>query len=133
MEQEDGKAGRFGDGSDEIIGAAMEVHRELGPGLLESAHEDCFCYELSLRGLRFQRQVPLPLVYKGLQLDQGYRLDVVVEGKLIVEIKAVERLLPIHEAQAITYLKLTGLNTALLINFNAAVLKHGIRRLSRKL
>jgi GxxExxY protein len=111
-----------------IIGAAIEVHRELGPGLLESAYEECFCHELHLRALNFQRQVELPVVYKGLKLDCGYRLDVIVENLVVVELKAIEQILPIHQAQLITYLKLTGKKVGLLINFNVAILKNGIVR-----
>ena len=129
--QEDGKTGRrFRDGSEEIIGACIEVHRLLGPGLLESAYQHCLCHELSLRGLVFERQRPLPVNYKGVLLDCAYRLDIVVDERIIIEVKAVERLLPIHQAQAITYLKPTGLETALLVNFHANVLKSGLRRLT---
>jgi len=130
--QEVRKTGSFGDGSEEIIGACIEVHRHLGPGLLESAYEACLCRELSLREFRFERQRSLPINYKGLRLDCGYRLDLIVENRILVELKTVERLLPIHEAQVITYLKLTGLDTALLVNFNVSVLKFGLRRLTRK-
>jgi GxxExxY protein len=111
-----------------IIGAAIEVHRALGPGLLESAYEECLCRELSLRGIPFERQRPLPVEYKGLRLDCGYRLDLLVADTVVVEIKAVESLLPIHEAQLLTYLKLGGWKVGLLINFNVPVLKRGIRR-----
>ncbi|MFZ0803771.1 MAG: GxxExxY protein [Terriglobales bacterium] len=111
-----------------IIGAAIEVHRELGPGLLESAYEECFCHELHLRSLNFQRQVELPVVYKGLKLDCGYRLDVMVDNLVVVELKAIEQILPIHHAQLITYLRLTGKRVGLLINFNVAILKNGIVR-----
>jgi len=111
-----------------IIGAAIEVHRALGPGLLESAYEECLCRELTLRRIRFERQRPLPVEYKGLRLDCGYRLDLLVADMVVVEIKAVESLLPIHEAQLLTYLKLGGWKVGLLINFNVPVLKRGIRR-----
>jgi GxxExxY protein len=111
-----------------IIGAAIEVHRELGPGLLESAYEECFCHELHLRGLSFQRQVELPVAYKGLKLDCGYRLDVVIENAVIVELKSIEQISPIHQAQLLTYLRLSGKKVGLLINFNVAVLKNGIVR-----
>lgn len=114
--------------SHNVIGAAIEVHRALGPGLLESAYETCLCHELGLRGLSFQRQVPLPLTYKGVQLDCGYRIDLVVAGELLLELKAVEQILPIHEAQLLTYLRLTGIKLGLLINFNVPVLKQGIIR-----
>jgi GxxExxY protein len=113
----------------EIIGAAIEVHRELGPGLLESAYEQCLCHELTLRGLRFQRQVEVPVVYKGIRLDCGYRIDVIVEDSVIVELKTVDKLLPIHEAQLLTYLKLFGRQLGLLLNFNVPVLKDGIKRM----
>jgi len=112
-----------------VIGSAIEVHRHLGPGLLESAYEECLCWELKQAGLAVRRQVSLPVVYKEVKLDVGYRLDLVVEDRLVIELKTVERLLPIHEAQLLTYLKLSGLKTGLLLNFNAAVLKDGIKRL----
>jgi GxxExxY protein len=111
-----------------IIGAAIEVHRNLGPGLLESAYEECLCHELSLSNVRFERQLPLPVVYKGIKIDCSYRLDLVVEECVIVEVKAVDAVIPVHEAQLLTYLKLTGLRVGLLINFHEAVLKDGIRR-----
>ncbi len=112
-----------------VIGAAIEVHRALGPGLLESAYEECLCHELNLSGLGIQRQVPLPVVYKGVRLDCGYRLDVVVEGRVLVELKTAERLLPIHEAQLLTYLRLAQIHTGLLLNFNVPVLRDGIKRM----
>lgn len=112
-----------------IIGAAIDVHRSLGPGLLESAYQACLDHELSLRGVEHDTQVPLPVRYKSTRLDCGYRLDFVVRGCVIVEVKSVDRLLPIHEAQVLTYLKLTRLPAALLINFNVRSLRHGIRRL----
>ncbi len=112
-----------------IIGAAIEVHRALGPGMLESANEECLCRELSIEGLSFDRQRPLPLSYKGMDLDCAYRLDVVVENSVIVELKSVELLLPIHEAQLLTYLKISGIPLGLLINFNVPVLIQGIKRL----
>jgi GxxExxY protein len=118
--------------TEKIIGFAIEIHRHLGPGLLESAYEECLCLELRQAGLTLQRQLPLPLVYKSVRLDCGYRLDVVVERQVILEIKAVERILPVHEAQLLTYMKLSGIRTGLLLNFNAAVLKDGIRRLALK-
>jgi GxxExxY protein len=111
-----------------IIGAAIEVHKTLGPGLLESAYEQCLCRELELRGITFKRQVLLPVAYKGIELDCGYRLDVLVEDQVVVEIKTVESLFPIHEAQLITYLKLGGWQVGLLINFNVPILKQGIVR-----
>ena len=115
--------------TEKIIGFAIEVHRFLGPGLLESAYEECLCYELDQSGLAFRRQVPLPVIYKAIRLDCGYRMDVVVEGQVIIEIKAVDRLAPIHEAQVLTYMKLSGIATGLLLNFNTPVLREGLRRL----
>jgi GxxExxY protein len=112
-----------------IIGFAIEVHRQLGPGLLESAYEECLCYELRQAGLVFQRQVPLPVIYKAVRLDCSYRVDVVVENAVILELKTVERLIPVHEAQLLTYLRLSGLRTGLLLNFNSPVLRDGIRRM----
>jgi GxxExxY protein len=112
-----------------VIGCAIEVHRVLGPGLLESAYEECLCYELSRAGFRFARQTALPVRYKSVNLDAGYRIDVVVEDKLVVEVKSVEKILPIHEAQLLTYLKLSGIRAGLLLNFNVPVLKDGIKRL----
>lgn len=113
----------------EVIGAAIEVHKALGPGLLESAYEECLCRELELRRIPYERQKALPVEYKGAKLDCGYRLDIVVEEALIIELKACEELKPIHEAQLLTYLKLTGIKVGLLINFNVPVLKEGIKRL----
>jgi GxxExxY protein len=115
--------------TDKVIGAAIEVHRHLGPGLLESAYEECLCYELTLVGLSFERQVHLPIAYKGLRLDSSYSMDLVVEGRIIVEIKAIEELLPIHSAQVLTYLKSSGKEVGLLINFNETVLKRGLKRI----
>ena len=114
----------------EVIGAAIEVHKILGPGLLESAYEECLCHEFGLRAMPHERQKELPIEYKGVRLDCGYRLDVVVAKMLILELKACERLEPIHEAQLLTYLKLTGIKIGLLINFNVPVLKQGIKRLA---
>jgi len=114
--------------TEQVIGAAIEVHKALGPGLLESAYEECLCQELALRGVSFDRQVPLPVTYKGVKLDCGYRIDLIVLGAVVVEIKAVESILPIHEAQLLTYLKLGGWKLGLLINFNVPILKDGIRR-----
>jgi GxxExxY protein len=108
----------------------MEVHRHLGPGLLESAYDACLAYELSSRGIRFERQVRVPVIYKGVELECGYRLDFVVENELIVEVKAVEALLPVHHAQVITYMRLTGLSVGLLVNFHADALHRGLRRLA---
>jgi GxxExxY protein len=111
-----------------IIGAAIEVHRHLGPGLLESAYEQCLCHELHLRGLPFECQVDLPVSYKGLQLDCGYKIDLVVASEVIVELKSIERILPVHEAQLLTYLKISGKRVGLLINFNSSLLTQGIIR-----
>jgi GxxExxY protein len=111
-----------------IIGAAMEVHRALGPGLLESTYEMCLCRELSIRGIPFERQVSIPVEYKGVKLDCGYRADIVVDGMILAEIKAIDSLLSIHDAQLLSYLKLGGWQIGLLINFNVELLKHGLRR-----
>jgi len=116
-----------------IIGAAMAVHRELGPGLLESAYEACLAYELPERGLSVERQKALRVRYRGVNVDCGYRIDLLVEGKVVVELKAVERLEAIHQAQLLSYLKLSGCKVGLLINFNVKVLKDGIRRLVNEL
>ncbi|MEO8206405.1 MAG: GxxExxY protein [Chthoniobacterales bacterium] len=113
----------------EILGACIAIHKELGPGLLESAYEECLCYELSKRGIGFQRQIPVPVVYGEVKLECGYRLDLVVDESIIVELKTVETLLPIHEAQLLTYLKLTKLTLGLLINFHVPILKQGIKRI----
>ena len=123
-ELEDGKDPR----TSPIIGAAIEVHRNLGPGLLESAYEECLCHELHLRGLDCKRQVLLPLLYKGLKLDCGYKIDLIVQDEVVLELKAVEKLLPVHEAQLLTYLKLTSKRVGLLINFNVPLLTQGIIR-----
>jgi GxxExxY protein len=111
-----------------IIGAAIEVHRTLGPGLLESAYEECLCHELHLRGLAFQHQVDLPVPYKGLKLDCGYKMDVVVEDEVVLELKSIEKILPVHEAQLLTYMKLSVKRVGLLINFNVPLLTRGIIR-----
>lgn len=113
-----------------IIGLGIEVHRALGPGLLESAYEECLCFELKQSGMPFQRQVPLPVTYKAVKLDCGYRMDIVVNDEVIVELKTVERLSPIHQAQLLTYLKLSKIRIGLLMNFNAAVLRDGIKRMA---
>ena len=112
----------------EIIGAAIEVHRELGPGLLESAYHFCMCRELVLRGISFATEVALPVDYKGVHLDCGYRMDLVVDDKVAVELKSVEKVIPIHEAQLLTYLRLSHVRVGLLINFNVRVLRQGIVR-----
>lgn len=119
--------------SNEIIGAAIEVHRHLGPGLLESAYEECLCREFIIRNLVFERQKPLSVSYKGIKLDCGYRLDLVVDGLVILELKAAESFLPIYEAQLLTYLKLSKLKLGILINFNVPVLKGGIKRIVNNL
>jgi len=113
----------------EIIGSAIEVHRQLGPGLLESTYEACLKYELDLKGLKVERQQSLPMVYKGVSLDCGYRLDLVIEEEVIVEVKSVQELAKVHEAQLLSYLRLRGGGRGLLINFNVKILKQGIRRL----
>jgi len=117
-----------GDLSERVIGLAIEVHRHLGPGLLESSYEQCLCFELKSSGIDHRRQVPLPVVYKDVRLDCGYRMDIVVEHALIVEIKAIERVTPVHEAQMLTYLRLSGLHVGLLMNFNSVTLRQGLRR-----
>ncbi len=114
--------------TEQIIGAAIDVHRELGPGLLESAYEECLCHEFHLRNLDFRRQVNVPVLYRGLSLDCGYRLDIIVKDTVILEVKSVEQVLPIHHAQLLTYLRLTKKKVGLLINFNVAILKNGIVR-----
>jgi len=119
--------------SSKIIGAAIEVHKKLGPGLLESVYEECICHELSLRGISFERQKPLPVVYKGKKLDCGYRLDIVVENAIILELKSCEKIEPIHRAQLLTYLKLSDLNLGLLLNFNTPVMRDGIVRIVNEL
>lgn len=114
--------------TERVIGLAIEVHRHLGPGLLESAYEECLGFELQRSGIEYRRQVALPVTYKDVRLDCGYRIDIVAERRLIIEVKAVERILPIHEAQILTYLRLSRLHVALLINFNTVILKSGLRR-----
>ena len=109
----------------QVIGAAIEVHRALGPGLLESAYEECLCHEFNLRGISFERERPLPVEYKGVKLDCGYRLDLIVENRVILEIKCVEHVLPVHEAQLLTYLRMTGIRVGLILNFNVAILIRG--------
>ncbi len=115
--------------SSQIIGAAIEVHKALGPGLLESAYEKCLCHELKLRGLSFENQKPLSLVFKGEKLDCGYQLDIVVENTIILELKSCEKIEPIHKAQLLTYLKLSDLKLGLLLNFNVPVMRDGIVRM----
>jgi GxxExxY protein len=119
--------------TEKVIGAAIEVHKALGPGLLESAYEECLAHELLFAGISFERQVPLPIIYRSIQLDCGYRLDFLVERTVVLELKALESLQPIHEAQLLTYLKLGGWPVGLLINFNVPVLKKGIKRMVHNL
>ncbi len=114
--------------SKEIIGAAIEVHKALGPGLLESAYEKCLVYEIAQKGLSFERQKAIPVIYKEVFIDCGYRLDLLVENKIIVEIKTVEFLNAVHQAQILTYMKFAGIRTGLLINFNVTILKNGLQR-----
>ncbi len=114
--------------TERVIGAAIDVHRELGPGLLESAYQACLCHELELRAVDFEREVPLPVAYKGVSLDAGYEMDIVVEDTVVLELKSVDKLHPIHEAQLMTYLRLSRKRVGLLINFNVPVLKNGIVR-----
>jgi GxxExxY protein len=119
---------KFDELSNRVIGCAIEVHRELGPGLLESTYEQCLAYELNRAEIPFKLQVDLPVEYKQIKLDCGYRIDVFADNRIIVELKSVEHLLPIHEAQVLTYMKLAGVGVGLLINFNVDVLRRGIRR-----
>ena len=116
-----------------IIGAAIEVHRHLGPGLLESAYEECLCEELSLRGLPYKRQVALPITYKGKKLEVGYRIDILVNNEVVVELKTVDAILPIHEAQALTYMRLGGWKVGLILNFYVPLMKNGVKRLVHQL
>jgi GxxExxY protein len=118
----------YEDLSDEVISAAIEVHRALGPGLLESAYCQCLRHELELRAIPFRYEVDLPVVYKGVELECGYRMDFVVDEKIVLELKAVETILPIHEAQLLTYMRLSGFRVGLILNFNCAVLRNGIVR-----
>jgi GxxExxY protein len=115
--------------TNEIIGAAIDVHRELGPGLLESAYEACLCYELSERQIPFARQVAIPVTYKSVRIDCGYRADIIVAENVVVELKAVDSVSDLHKAQLLTYLRITSLNVGLILNFNTPVLKNGIVRL----
>jgi len=119
---------KFDDLSNVILGCAIAVHRELGPGLLESTYEQCLAYELTQANVPFKLQVELPVEYKLMRLDCGYRIDLLADGKLIVELKSVEQLLKIHEAQVLTYMKLAKMSVGLLINFNVDVLRNGVRR-----
>lgn len=115
--------------TEKIIGAAIEVHRALGPGLLESIYQTCLTHEMTLRGLRFEKEKPLPVEYKGVRLESAYRLDFIVDSKVVVELKAVDSIHDVHKAQLSTYLKLTGCRVGLLLNFNSTVLKDGTERL----
>ena len=115
----------------QVVDAAFKVHQEIGPGVLESAYELCLAHELRMRGLRVERQVELPIKYDNVLIESGYRLDLVVEGLIIVEIKAIEKLHPVHEAQCLTYLKFSGLRVCILINFNVKLFKDGIKRIVR--
>lgn len=121
---------QFDNVSNQVIGCAIEVHRNLGPGLLESAYEQCLAYEMKAAGIQFKLQSPLPVEYKEVKLDCGYRIDLFVENSLIVELKSVEKILPIHQAQLLTYMKLAEISIGLLINFNVKYLKDGIKRMA---
>jgi len=124
---------KINDLTGQIIGAAIEVHKALGPGLLESAYEECLCYEFGLRKFMYDRQKPLPIEYRGVKLDCGYRLDVAVEKAVLLELKSCERIEAIHKAQLLTYLKLSGLKVGLLLNFNVPVMRDGIVRIANEL
>ena len=115
--------------TNEIIGSAIEVHRNLGPGLLESTYEECMAYELQERQLTIKRQIEIPVLYKGIQLEQNYRIDLIVNNQVIIELKSVNQLEPVHDAQLLTYLKLANKRYGLLLNFNVPVMKQGIKRL----
>jgi GxxExxY protein len=119
----------FDELSNQVIGCALEVHRNLGPGLLESTYEQCLAYEMKVADMRFKLQHPLPVEYKGIKLDCGYRIDVFIEDRIIVELKSVDKILPIHQAQLLTYMKLSNVSIGLLINFNVKYLKDGIKRM----
>ena len=118
---------KFCDLSNKVIGAAIEVHKLLGPGLLESTYHQCLCHELKLNNIRFKSEYPMPVTYKGVNLDCGYRIDLLIEDKIIVELKSVEKLVPIHEAQIMSYMKLANINKGFLINFNVELLKNGLK------
>jgi GxxExxY protein len=133
MDRKDAETQRINELSNKVIGFLIEIHRALGPGLLESAYEECLCFELSHAGIPFKKQVSLPVVYKGIRLDCGYRIDILVDDCLILELKAVEKILPIHDAQLLTYLKLSGKRLGLLVNFNVPVVKDGIKRIANGL
>ncbi|MBS1977550.1 MAG: GxxExxY protein [Bacteroidetes bacterium] len=116
-----------------VIDCALKIHRRLGPGLLESAYEHTLAYELNMAGLKFERQVPIPIVYESVKLEMGYRADMIVENRVILEIKSVEQVLPVHAKQLLTYLRLADVHVGLLINFNVELIKFGIRRIVNKL
>ena len=118
----------FDELSKKVIGFALEVHKTLGPGLMESVYEKCLSFELTKAGLKYEIQKAIPVNYKGVQIDCGYRIDILVEGKLIVELKSVDKVLPLHQSQILTYMKLAGISTGLLLNFNVSKLKDGIQR-----
>jgi len=120
---------QFDNLSNRVIGCAIEVHRHLGPGLLESTYENCLAHEFHIRNIPFNLQHPLPVEYKGIKLDCGYRIDILVDNRLIVEIKSVDMILPIHQAQLLTYMKLSNISIGLLVNFNVKYLKNGIKRM----
>ncbi|MCC7373548.1 MAG: GxxExxY protein [Verrucomicrobiales bacterium] len=124
------RRGRLNELTGRVIGMCIEIHRTLGPGLLESVYDECLSYEISKAGLDFRRQEPMPVRYKEVALDCGYRVDFVIENALVLELKAVTELLPIHDAQLLTYLKLAGKSLGLLINFNVSVLKNGVKRVA---
>jgi GxxExxY protein len=114
--------------TNDIIGSAIEVHKYLGPGLLESAYEECLAYELQLKGYKIERQKPVPIIYKEVKLDYGYRIDILVDDQVIIELKSIEAFAPVHEAQILTYMKFANKEIGLLINFNVTLLKNGIKR-----
>ena len=120
---------RLNDLSEKIIGAAIEVHREIGPGLLESAYEECLCFEIRQRGVSLERQVPLPVCYKGIRLDCGYRLDILAEDSVVIELKTVGSIQPVHEAQLLSYLRLSDRRLGLILNFHVPFMKRGIKRI----
>ena len=120
---------QFDELSKKVIGCALKVHKTLGPGLLESAYEQCLCYELAQAGIQFEKQKELPVTYQNVNIDCGYRIDILVQGVLVLELKSVDSLQRIHEAQLLTYMKLSGVSTGLLVNFNTVLLRDGIRRM----
>ena len=128
MNHRDAETQRINCLTEQVIGFCIDIHKSLGPGLLESIYEECLCHDLSSAGIGFERQRPLPVTYKSVRLNCGYRLDVIVEENLLLELKSVTALLPVHEAQMLTYLKLSGIRVGLLINFNVPVLVNGLKR-----